>query len=85
MQSKSSKVSTSGISFIDATIKFQCWKEVVGGKSRGRFYGTMDLATNFLHGASSLTRPPIFACGIDHDDKLVENLISKCKSKHGWL
>ena len=44
---------------LDAATKLQAWKEVVGGKSRGRVYGIADLATNVLQGASSLS-PPCF-------------------------
>jgi len=44
-----------------------------GGKSRGRVYGTGDLAANFLRGASSLTQPSVLTSSIDHDYHLVEN------------
>jgi len=44
----------------------------VGGKSRGRVYGTGDLAANLRHGSASLTQPPVLACSIDHDDQLAE-------------
>jgi len=73
MRSGSSERSTPGISPIYAKIKLQCWKDVVGGKSRGRVYGTGDLATNFCHGASSLTQPSVLASSVDHDDQLAEN------------
>jgi len=39
------------------TTNIQCWKDVVGGKSRGGVYNTRDLATNIHHGVSSLTQP----------------------------
>jgi len=32
---------------IDVATKLQAWKEVVGGKRRGRVYGTANLAANF--------------------------------------
>jgi len=39
------------------TTKIQCWKDVAGGKSSGRIYGTGDLAANIHHVVSSLTQP----------------------------
>ena len=39
------------------TTKIQCWKDVAGGKSRGKVYGTRDLAANIHHSVSSLTQP----------------------------
>ncbi|KAK8470354.1 hypothetical protein PHAVU_004G119050 [Phaseolus vulgaris] len=41
---------------LDPATKLQTWKEVVGGKSRGRVYGTTDLAANIRQGVSSLTQ-----------------------------
>ncbi|QCE11808.1 hypothetical protein DEO72_LG10g3045 [Vigna unguiculata] len=46
------------------TTKIQCWKDVVGGKTRGRVYGTRDMAANIHHGVSSLTQPSTLACTI---------------------
>jgi len=46
--------------------------DVVGGKSRGRVYGTRDLTANSRHGASSLTHPLVLTCNIDHDYQLAE-------------
>ena len=46
---------------IDVATKFQAWKEVAGGKSRGRVYGTADLAANYRQGVSFLTQPSSFA------------------------
>jgi len=37
--------------------RIECWKDVVGGKSRGRVYGTADLAANIHDGVSSHTQP----------------------------
>jgi len=37
------------------TTKIQCWKDVAGGKSRGKVYGTGDLVANIHHGVPSLT------------------------------
>ena len=46
-------------SFAESTMttRIECWKDVVGGKSRGRVYGTADLAANIHDGVSSLTQP----------------------------
>jgi len=43
------------------TTKIQCYKDVVGGKSKGRVYGIGDLAANIHHGVSSLTQPSTLA------------------------
>jgi len=40
-----------------ATTRIECWKNVVGRKSKGRVYDTRDLAVNIHHGVSSLTQP----------------------------
>jgi len=73
MQSKSSKGSISDVPPIDAATKLQCWKDVAGGKSRGRVYGTADLAANFRHGALSLTQPSVLASTIDRDEQFAQN------------
>ncbi|XP_050896801.1 uncharacterized protein LOC127103594 isoform X3 [Lathyrus oleraceus] len=41
---------------VDGATKLELWKEVAGGKSRGRCYGTADFAINLRHGATSLTQ-----------------------------
>jgi len=38
------------------TTKIQCWKDVVGGKSRGGVYCIGDLAANIHHGVSFLAQ-----------------------------
>jgi len=55
IQSESSSSSNTNAPHLDATTKLQAWKEVAGGKSRGRVYGTADLAANYRQGVSSLT------------------------------
>jgi len=63
MQINSSEGSTSNI---QSATKLQCWKDVVGGKSRGRCYGTADLSANIRHGVSSMTQPNILPSSIDY-------------------
>lgn len=41
---------------VDGVRKLDLWKEVAGGKTRGRRYGTVDLASNIRRGISSLTQ-----------------------------
>jgi len=45
---------------LDAATELQAWKEVVGGKSRCRVYGTGDMVGNYHQGVSSLTQPLSF-------------------------
>jgi hypothetical protein len=40
---------------VDGSEKIQIWKEVAGGKSRGRCYGVGHLAPNLKHGVTHLT------------------------------
>jgi len=63
IQTNSSEGSTSDI---QSTTKLQCWKDVVGGKSRGRCYGIADLSTNIWHGVSSITQPNILPSSINY-------------------
>ena len=56
---------------LDPTTKLQTWKEVVGGKSRGRVYGTTDMAANFRQGVSSLTQA--FASDTSQSEHVIEN------------
>jgi len=46
---------------IATTTKIQCWKDVAGGKSKCRVYGTENLVANIHHGVSSLTQPSTLA------------------------
>jgi len=46
--------------------RLQCWKEVVGGKSRGRVYGTGDLGANIQPGVTSLTQPSLSRTEDEH-------------------
>ncbi|WVZ21389.1 hypothetical protein V8G54_008711 [Vigna mungo] len=73
IQAESFERSTSDPKQISAVIKIQCWKDVVGGKSKGRVYGTADLAANIRHGVSSLTQPSLLAAATDHIDHSAEN------------
>ena len=41
---------------VDGSERLQIWKEAVGGKSRGRCYGTARLAVNIQYGVSYLTQ-----------------------------
>ena len=78
LQSDNSEGSTSNSQPINPTTKLQCWKDVVGGKSRGRCYGTADLASNIRHGVSSLTQPSILAPSSDyfsHNEQLHQQVM----------
>jgi len=68
IQAESFERSTSDPKQISAVIKIQCWKDVAGGKSKGRVYGTADLAANIRHGVSSLTQPSLLAAATNHID-----------------
>ncbi|XP_058750947.1 uncharacterized protein LOC131623957 isoform X2 [Vicia villosa] len=50
------EASQNGTQKVDGATKLELWKEVAGGKSRGRCYGTADFAINLRHGATSLTQ-----------------------------
>ncbi|WVZ20774.1 hypothetical protein V8G54_008096 [Vigna mungo] len=50
---------------ISAAMKIQCWKDVTGGKSKGRVHGTADLAANICHEVSSFTQLSLLAATID--------------------
>jgi len=63
IQTNNSEGSTSDI---QSTIKPQCRKDVVGGKRKGRCYGTADLSANIRHGVSSITQPNILPSSIDY-------------------
>ncbi|RZB42742.1 hypothetical protein D0Y65_053357 [Glycine soja] len=51
-QSQNAKGSTDDT----GAMKLQCWKDAAGGKTRGRCYGTEDLASNIRRGVSCLTQ-----------------------------
>jgi len=55
LQADSSQDSSTDVHQLDPATKLQTWKEAAGGKTRGRVYGTTDLAANFCQGVSSLT------------------------------
>ncbi|KAL5054877.1 hypothetical protein RYX36_035559 [Vicia faba] len=50
------EASQNGTQKVDGATKLELWKEVAGGKSRGRCYGTADFSINLRHGATSLTQ-----------------------------
>ena len=78
LQSDKIEGSTSISQPINPTTKLQCWKDVVGGKSGGRCYGTADLASNIRHGVSSLTQPSILAPSSDyfsHNEQLHQQVM----------
>ena len=52
---------------VDGASKLQLWKEVAGGKTRGRCYGTADLSSNIRLGVSSLTRESRAPVGLADD------------------
>jgi len=56
LQVNSSQDPSIDVHQVDPTTKLQAWKEATEGKSRGRVYGTTDLAGNFRQGFSSLTQ-----------------------------
>ena len=56
---------------LDPATKLQTWKEASGGKSRGRVYGTTDLAANFRKGVSSLTQAS--SSGTSQSGHVIEN------------
>jgi len=65
IQSESSSGSNTDAPQLDSATKLQTWKEVVGGKSRGRVYDTRDLAANYRQRVSFLTQPPFVASATD--------------------
>ncbi|QCD94575.1 LRR receptor-like serine/threonine-protein kinase FLS2 [Vigna unguiculata] len=60
------------------TTKIQCWKDVAGGKSRGRVYGTRDLAANIHHEVKQAT---MRADEIDKKYALVQEELSLIKQQ----
>jgi len=66
IQSESSSGYNSDAPQLDVATKLQASKEVVGGKSRGRVYGTGDLAANYHQGVSSLTQLSFVASATDY-------------------
>lgn len=48
--------STNGGQEVDETTKLELWKEIAGGQTRGRCYGTADFSLNIRRGISSLTQ-----------------------------
>ncbi|GAU25398.1 hypothetical protein TSUD_70500, partial [Trifolium subterraneum] len=43
-----------GVQKVDGVTKLQLWTESVGGRTRGRVYGTGDLSANLRRGCTSL-------------------------------
>jgi len=68
-----SSISASEPQQLNAVTKIQCWKDVVGGKSKGRVYGTANLASNICHGVSSLSQPLFVTAATDYIDHYAEN------------
>ena len=56
VQSQIDEASPDGEQEVDGATKLDLWREVAGGKSRGRCYGTADLSSNIRLGVSSLTQ-----------------------------
>lgn len=54
IQTQVDNASTSGTREVAGARKLDLWQEVVGGRTRGRCYGTADLSSNFRRGISSL-------------------------------
>jgi len=71
LQADSSQDSSTDVHQLDPATKLQTWKEVAGGKTRGRVYGTTDLAVNFRQGVSSLTQSS--ASGTSQSEHVHEN------------
>ena len=70
IQLESSSSSNNDAPQLDATTKLQARKEVAGGKSRGRVYGTTDLAANYCQGVSALTQSSFIATAIDYSTQM---------------
>jgi len=70
-QANSSQDSNTDVHQLDPATKLQTWKEAVRGKSRGRVYGTTDLAANFCQGVSSLTQASAF--DTSQSEHVIEN------------
>jgi len=89
LQVNSSQDSSTDVHQLDPTTKFQIWKEVVGGNTTGRVYGTINLDANFRQRVSSLTQPS--ASGTSQSDHVIENQMLRVelsmwvKSMHTWM
>ena len=70
-QANSSQDSNTDVHQLDPATKLQTWKEAAGEKSRGRVYGTKDLAANFRKGVSSLNQAS--ASGTSQSGHVIEN------------
>ena len=57
---------------MDGSIRIQFWKEAIGGKTRGRFYGTAQLAHNISYGVSFLTHMSITNPNREVDSQAIE-------------
>ena len=71
LQVNSSLDSSTNVHQLDPATKLQTWKEAARGKSRGRVYGTTDMAANFRQGVSSLTQTSVF--GTSQFEHVIEN------------
>ena len=67
----SSQDSSTDVHQLDPATKLKTWKEAVRGKTRGRVYGTKNLAANFCQGVSSPTQPS--ASDTSQFDHVIEN------------
>ncbi|XP_004505606.1 uncharacterized protein [Cicer arietinum] len=56
VQTQIGEDSLNGMQEVDGATKLELWKEVAGGKTRGRCYGTADLSLNLQHGVATLTQ-----------------------------
>jgi len=73
LQANSSQGSTFDVHQVYPATKLHAWKEAARGKSKGRIYGTTDMASNFRQGFFFLTQPSSSGSRASHSDQLVEN------------
>ncbi|XP_058731848.1 uncharacterized protein LOC131603526 isoform X2 [Vicia villosa] len=57
---------------VDGSTRIQMWKDVAGGKTRGRCYGVAQLAHNVRHGVSFLTQVSISNPNREADNQAIE-------------
>ncbi|XP_058735947.1 uncharacterized protein LOC131608020 [Vicia villosa] len=57
---------------VDGSTRIQMWKEVAGGKTRGRCYGSAQLARNVRYGVSFLTQVSITNPNREADNQAIE-------------
>ena len=57
---------------VEGSTRIQIWKEVAGGKTRGRCYGTGQLARNIRYGVNFLTQVSITNPHREADNQAIE-------------